>query len=105
MIDQRAIGESAMMKKKRKKEYKYKPPFRVKYEVSIPIEDGWTLCLQYGRQFYEPGQGNDGYRFYCRLPNGKPEWLFTPVPTLRMMEELIDLVKKTDWWEKFEASG
>ena len=44
---------------------------QVIHETRLPQdEDGWQLCLQWGRYFYDNGEVLEGYRFIWRRPNG-----------------------------------
>jgi hypothetical protein len=73
--------------------------FQIINETTIPIENGFTLCLQWGEYQYRDGFVQTGYRFIHRSPKGS---LVSArgqarIPSFAQMQKLVDQAKAEGW--------
>ena len=62
-------------------------------------EGDWTLCLQWGRYFYDDGGVEEGYRFVWRRPNKTLQAARgqARLPSLKVAELLIQAAREAGW--------
>ncbi len=68
-------------------------------EVSKEGDDGWFLCLQWGRYIYDDGRMELGYRFIWRDENGhlRPQRGQACIKSLDIAQELINEARREGW--------
>jgi len=63
-----------------------------------PDSDGWQLCLQWGRYFYDDGGVQEGYRFIWRRPDGS-------LQAARGQARIFSRKTVNQWFDQAEAEG
>jgi hypothetical protein len=73
-------------------------------ETCAEIGDGWALCFQWCRYFFDEGEMLYGYRFIQRRPNGGVHAVRgqTRIPSLKMIEGLT-AVARSEGWGDYDA--
>jgi hypothetical protein len=68
-------------------------------ETCAEIGDGWALCFQWCRYFFDEGNMLYGYRFIQRRPNGGVHAVRgqTRIPSLEMIEGLTTVARNEGW--------
>ena len=62
-------------------------------------EEGWRLCLQWGRYIHGDGRMETGYRFIWRRPDGRLQAARgqARIPTLKLARILMDEAGRRGW--------
>jgi len=68
-------------------------------ETSIEKDNGWKICLQWGRYIYDDEKMELGYRFIWRDENGhlRPQRGQACISSLDIAEELINKARGAGW--------
>ena len=73
-------------------------------ETSCDYPDGYRLCFQWGRYLYDIAKEGDkdmeyGYRLIWRKPSGGlvPGRAQARIPSIRILEQLIETAKAEGW--------
>jgi hypothetical protein len=68
-------------------------------EATVDMPEGWKICYQWVRYFYDDGGVEEGYRFIWRRPDGSLQAARgqARIPSAAIGRQLMDEADKAGW--------